>query len=172
MEEKHLYDLPKDMLVKIIMTIQDCKNLNNDDLIRNIKANILEGEKRKLERIKEFLLKEDSEKGLNLKDLISDIDYIKIRQEENNLSNRMVIMFADKTNIRIVSLDRMMLVVVFNENNKPEYTISVNNLSPNIPNGVKEKYKNYTAIIQTLILTHFHKIINYLGYPFVEIDSF
>ena len=157
MEEKHLYDLPKDMLIKIIMTIQDCKNLNNDDLIRNSNANILEVEKRKLEKIREFLLKEDLEKVLNLSKLIKDIIYIRVRVLEEIFTVRMRIIFKDGVSIGILQLPSGIRMSLYDKNNN-----KINN---------DEKYNDHIILYRELIFPYFQKIYNYL-YPFTSIDSF
>lgn len=151
MEETTLYDLPRDMLIKLIMTIQDCKNSNNDDLIRNSKANMLEVEKRKLEKIKEFLLKEDSQKVLNLSKLIKDIIYIRVRGLKEIFTVRMEIIFKDAVNIRILELPSGVTMSLYDKNN--------NKIDNNIPDFNNGKYNDRIILYRELIFPYFKNYI-------------
>ena len=163
MEETTLYDLPKDMLIKLIMTIQDCKNLNNDDLIRNSNANMLEVEKRKLEKIKEFLLKEDLQKVLNLSKLIKDIIYIRVRVLKEIFTVRMRIIFKDGVSIGILQVPSGIRMSLYDKNN--------NKIDNNIPDFNNGKYNDRIILYRELIFPYFQKLYNYL-YPFTSIDPF
>ena len=93
-----LYDLPKDMLIKLITTLQDCKNLTGKQLLEDVERISQEIEYRKTRRIKEVLLAD--EKNNNYIDIINTIEGMKLRHSEGRSMSHLQVRFVNGTTIK------------------------------------------------------------------------
>lgn len=152
--ETNLYDLPKDMLIKLITTISDPKNLNDDDLMKTSKASVAEINARKTIKIKEYMLSKVTDE--TLMPIIKNIKYLKTSTP--GTVARLIIQFEDLIQIRIVPFGTRFLYAIY------EDTLVQYESSP-IPTWHRnqEKYEKYTVFTNTII-PNLEKIYRYLNY--------
>jgi hypothetical protein len=173
METTSLYDLPKDMLIKLIVTLQDVKNLNDDQLLNNIELSMKQMEERKTSRIKEMLLKHivervnepNVENNINI---ITNIQVMKLRHFEDMSTSSLNIYFSNGIQISAYIGPNSTVSNLYNDSKricfiagKDSYTWM---LAP------IEEYEIYVKFIRNVLYDNF-KILNYYLNPLVSVES-
>jgi hypothetical protein len=146
------------MLVKLIMTIQDPKNSNDDDLMKSNKASMAEINTRKTIKIKEYMLDK-----INNETFIPIIKRIKnIKVSITSTTPRMIIQFEDLLQIRIVPLGENFLYAIYEG-------ILVQYESVPVPTWHRnsEKYEKYKDFIDmfTPYLENLYRYLSYIVNP-------
>lgn len=180
MEEINLYNLPKEMLIKLIMTIKDCKNLDDEQLLRNNQNCIQEMEERKTTRIKEKLLQnENSKKYINI---IASIHIIGLKHQEGMSTAHLNTIFRHSLNIDLSGvsfLNGTNIIIYIGPNeiccnlystDQRRLCFLVGTYSVGWIHDIEEEYEIYVNFIHDIL---YHNLINlnYYVNAFVSVDS-
>lgn len=154
MEKTNLYNLPKDMLIKLITTIQDCKQLSNMELEKSVLANIAEMDERKTANLKSFFNSKDVENVYCL--LIKNIKVIKLKQSQPEI----VIEFDENVIITCRNIGLLSIWL----NNRSFFDILGEITIWKCDDNTKEKYFLHYEFIKNIIQPSLHIITSYLSH--------
>lgn len=171
METTSLYDLPKDMLIKIITTSQDSKNLDNGQLEKNIKSSIEEMEKRKLFKLKEIFLQRSQFKDYF--SLANSIQVVRLRRPKDSSRSVMEIIFEDDSGIKIKPESQIYSATIFN-NKGIDICIVVGkeyvSWEGDYYQSENSKYNIYIQFFRDVVFGAFDEVCYYLD-SLTEIDD-
>jgi hypothetical protein len=173
MDSTSLYDLPKDMLIKLIVTLQDVKNLNDDQLLNNIELSMKQMEERKTIRIKEILLLTLGQfnKPLENNDyinIITSIQVMKLRHFEDMSTSSLNICFSNGIQISAYVGPNSTVSNLYN-GSKYIYFIDGKNGADWLL-AVEEEYNIYVKFICDILYDNFISLNYYLN-PLVSVES-
>jgi hypothetical protein len=165
--ETTLYDLPKDMLIKLITTLQDVKNLSDAELKKNTLTCLQESSERKTIKIKEFFLTKTKDE--NIIDLLKSIKHIfisinSILISRDNLTMAIGIIFSNGLIIKIYPTINEFRCGIYKDN------IHVHFFETNKNSVYAEEYENYKLCINTFS-KYLKNIFDYLYYT-IESENY
>jgi hypothetical protein len=171
METTSLYDLPKDMLIKLITTLQDAKNLDNKQLEKNIKSSMEEMEKRKFSKLKEIFLQRSEFKDYF--SLANSIQVVRLRRMKESSKFRLEIFFEDGSGIKAYVEEQTYYATIFNTKGEDICGVVGNEFvswkGEHYESG-NAKYSIYIQFFRDVASYAFNDVYEYLD-PLTEIDD-
>lgn len=174
MDLTNLYSLPKDILIKIITTLQDAKNLDDKQLEKNIESSMEEMEKRKMLKLKENFLSRSQFKEYF--SLANKIQIVRLRRIKDCSKFCIEIVFEDGSGIKIntdYQDTQMHYATIFNTKREDICVVTGNEFvswKGEYYESENVKYDIYIKFFHEVVYDAFNDVYEYLD-PLTEIND-